>query len=77
LAKSCFDFLGYFSSVPINCLLVRNQMLENSFLIDTQMKNFDTKVPVTSLIESLAKAQFCSAMLVLLNLVQLYLFFKL
>nr|YP_006280742.1 maturase K [Oryza rufipogon]AEI53074.1 maturase K [Oryza rufipogon] len=60
LENSCFDFLGYFSSVPINSLLVRNQMLENSFLIDTQMKKFDTKVPVTPLIGSLAKAQFCT-----------------
>nr|CCC54667.1 maturase K [Olyra sp. Hodkinson s.n.] len=60
LANSCFDFLGYLSSVPINTLLVRNQMLENSFLIDTRMKKFDTIVPATPLIRSLSKAQFCT-----------------
>ncbi|XBH84898.1 hypothetical protein VPH35_072958 [Triticum aestivum] len=38
LANSCFDFMGYLSSVPKSSLLVRNQMLENSFLIDTRMK---------------------------------------
>uniref|UniRef100_I2FL72 Maturase K n=30 Tax=Stipeae TaxID=147383 RepID=I2FL72_9POAL len=60
LANSCFDFLGYLSSVPKSPLLVRNQMLENSFLIDTQMKKFDTTVPATPLIGSLSKAQFCT-----------------
>nr|YP_009386537.1 maturase K [Cymbopogon flexuosus]ARS86694.1 maturase K [Cymbopogon flexuosus] len=60
LTNSCFDFLGYLSSVPINTLLVRNQMLENSFLIDTRMKKFDTTVPATPLVGSLSKAQFCT-----------------
>nr|UEN67869.1 maturase K [Ehrharta erecta] len=60
LANSCFDFLGYLSSVPKNPLLVRNQMLENSFLIDTQINKFDTTVPSTPLIGSLVKAQFCT-----------------
>nr|AKH04830.1 maturase K [Pariana sp. PFM-2015] len=60
LANSCFDFLGYLSSVTINTLLVRNQMLENLFLIDTRMKKFDTIVPATPLIRSLSKAQFCT-----------------
>ncbi|KQK17259.1 hypothetical protein BRADI_1g33306v3, partial [Brachypodium distachyon] len=41
-------------------LLVRNQMLENSFLIDTRMIKFDTIVPATLLIGSLSKAQFCT-----------------
>jgi hypothetical protein len=58
LTNSCFDFLGYLSSVPINTLLVRNQMLENSFLIDTRMKKFDTTVLATPLVGSLSKAQF-------------------
>ncbi|KAL6623107.1 hypothetical protein ACP70R_032986 [Stipagrostis hirtigluma subsp. patula] len=60
LTNSCFDFLGYFSSVPINPFLVRNQILENFFLIDIRMKKFDTRVPVTPLIGSLSKAQFCT-----------------
>nr|SAP09943.1 maturase [Brachypodium distachyon]SAP10445.1 maturase [Brachypodium distachyon]SAP11531.1 maturase [Brachypodium distachyon]SAP11615.1 maturase [Brachypodium distachyon]SAP13202.1 maturase [Brachypodium distachyon] len=60
LANSCFDFLGYLSSVPKSPLLVRNQMLENSFLIDTRMIKFDTIVPATLLIGSLSKAQFCT-----------------
>nr|YP_009156355.1 maturase K [Brachyelytrum aristosum]AAF66171.1 maturase [Brachyelytrum erectum]AJV89260.1 maturase K [Brachyelytrum aristosum] len=58
LANSCFDFLGYLSSVPKKPLLVRNQMLENSFLIDTRMKKLDTIAPATSLIGALSKAQF-------------------
>ncbi|KAG2589824.1 hypothetical protein PVAP13_5NG317884 [Panicum virgatum] len=62
LTTSCFDFLGYLPSVPINTLLVRNQMLENSFLIDTRMKKFDTTVPTTSLVGSLSKAQFCTGL---------------
>jgi hypothetical protein len=33
-------------------------MLENSFLIDTRMKKFDTIVLATLLIGSLSKAQF-------------------
>nr|YP_009308976.1 maturase K [Joinvillea ascendens]AOS86718.1 maturase K [Joinvillea ascendens] len=60
LSNSCFDFLGYLSSVLINPLLVRNQMLENSFLIDTRIKKFDTIVPGIPLIGSLSKAQFCT-----------------
>ncbi|XP_044394635.1 maturase K-like [Triticum aestivum] len=60
LANSCFDFMGYLSSVPKISLLVRNQMLENSFLIDTRMKKFDTIVPATLLIGYLSKAQFCT-----------------
>nr|YP_010547779.1 maturase K [Diplachne fusca]AAK60036.1 maturase [Diplachne fusca]UYL23845.1 maturase K [Diplachne fusca] len=60
LTNSCFDFLGYRSSVPINTFLVRNQMLENFYLIDTRMKKFDTTAPATPLIGSLSKAQFCT-----------------
>nr|QBL05694.1 maturase K [Eriachne pauciflora] len=60
LTNSCFGFLGYLSSVPKNTLLVRNQMLENSFLIYIQMKKFDTTIPATPLIGSLSEAQFCT-----------------
>nr|CAP19851.1 maturase K [Cranichis ciliata] len=55
-----FSFLGYFLSVPKNTLVVRNQMLENSFLIKTFTKKLDTIAPVISLIGSLSKAQFCT-----------------
>nr|ABB83580.1 maturase K [Ecdeiocolea monostachya] len=60
LTNSYFSFLGYLSSVLINPLLVRNQMLENSFLIDTRIKKLDTIVPGVLLIGSLSKAQFCT-----------------
>nr|ABB83585.1 maturase K [Georgeantha hexandra] len=60
LAKSCFDFLGYLSSVLINPLLVRNQMLENAFLMDVQIQKLDTIVPDILLIRSLSKARFCT-----------------
>jgi hypothetical protein len=35
-------------------------MLENSFLIDTQMQKLDTIVPATVLVGYLSKAQFCT-----------------
>nr|WNT99004.1 maturase K [Ctenium concinnum]WNT99088.1 maturase K [Ctenium concinnum]CCD31762.1 maturase K [Ctenium concinnum] len=60
LTNSCFDFLGYHSSVPINTFLIRNQMLDNFFRIDIRMKKFDTTASATPLIGSLSKAQFCT-----------------
>nr|QWV53987.1 maturase K [Microchilus sparreorum] len=60
LPNYSFSFLGYFLSVKKKTLLVRNQMLENSFLINTLTKKLDTIVPVISLIGSLSKAQFCT-----------------
>nr|AEX96246.1 maturase K [Maianthemum stellatum]AGL72686.1 maturase-like protein [Maianthemum stellatum] len=60
LSNYSFYFLGYLSSLLLNLSAVRNQMLENSFLIDTITKKFDTIVPVIFLIGSLAKAQFCT-----------------
>nr|AUD07910.1 maturase K [Poaephyllum podochiloides] len=62
LPNYSFSFLGYFSSVLKNPLVVRNQMLENSFLINTLSKKLDTIVPVISLIGSLSKAQFCTVL---------------
>nr|AUD07937.1 maturase K [Pinalia globulifera] len=62
LPNYSFSFLGYFSSVLKNTLVVRNQMLENSFLINTLTKKLDTIVPVISLIGSLSKAQFCTVL---------------
>nr|YP_009864306.1 maturase K [Ripogonum scandens]QKE32301.1 maturase K [Ripogonum scandens]WHM50200.1 maturase K [Ripogonum scandens]WHM50284.1 maturase K [Ripogonum scandens] len=60
LSNYSFYFMGYFSSVLINPSAVKNQMLENSFLIDTVIKKFDTIVPVIPLIGSLSKAKFCT-----------------
>nr|AZP74012.1 maturase K [Astelia pumila] len=60
LSNYSFYFLGYLSNVLINTLAVRNQMLENSFLIDTITNKFDTIVPVILLIGSLSKAKFCT-----------------
>nr|AXK15701.1 maturase K [Cryptanthus diamantinensis] len=60
LLNYSFYFLGYLSSVLRNPLVVRNQMLENSFLIETGIKKFDTIVPVIPLIGSLSKAKFCT-----------------
>nr|YP_009732655.1 maturase K [Magnolia wilsonii]QHU76999.1 maturase K [Magnolia wilsonii] len=53
-------FLGYLSSVRLNTSVVRIQMLENSFLIDTSINKFETLVPIIPLIGSVAKAKFCN-----------------
>nr|YP_009130024.1 maturase K [Campynema lineare]AJV88493.1 maturase K [Campynema lineare] len=55
-----FYFMGYLSSVLINPLAVNNQMLENSFLINTVTNKLDTIVPAIPLIGSLSKAKFCT-----------------
>nr|YP_009129761.1 maturase K [Vanilla planifolia]AID52164.1 maturase K [Vanilla planifolia]QII90205.1 maturase K [Vanilla planifolia] len=57
-----FSFLGYFSSVLKNTLVVRNQMLGNCFLINIPIQKLDTTAPVISLIGSLSKAKFCTLM---------------
>nr|YP_010918636.1 maturase K [Drummondita fulva]WAJ50264.1 maturase K [Drummondita fulva] len=62
LAKYSINFLGYLSGVPFNSLVVRSQMLENSFLIGNYMKKVDTTVPIIYLIGSLTKARFCTAL---------------
>nr|QTX95047.1 maturase K [Toona sinensis]UZS90973.1 maturase K [Toona sinensis] len=62
LDKHSINFLGYLSSVRLNLLVVRSQMLENSFIIDNTMKKVDTTVPIIHLIGSLTKARFCNAL---------------
>nr|ABD92117.1 maturase K [Disa buchenaviana] len=62
LSNYSFSFLGYFLSVLKNTLVVRNQMLENSFLINTPIKKLDTIALVISLIGALSKAQFCTVL---------------
>nr|AIW04612.1 maturase K [Dionysia gaubae] len=60
LSNHSFDLLGYLSSVRLTSSMVRNQMLENAFLIANASKNFDTIVPIIPLIGSLSKAKFCN-----------------
>nr|AAL60266.1 maturase [Trisetella scobina] len=62
LPNYSFSFMGYFSSVRKNTLVVRNQMLENSFLINTLTHKLDTIVPAISLIGSLSKAKICTVL---------------
>nr|CDF76519.1 maturase K [Cryptocarya pluricostata] len=60
LSNHPFHFMGYLSSVRLNSSVVRSQMLENSFRVDTPIKKFETTVPIIPLIGSLAKAKFCN-----------------
>nr|Q9G0R3.1 RecName: Full=Maturase K; AltName: Full=Intron maturase [Liquidambar styraciflua]AAG23346.1 maturase [Liquidambar styraciflua]AAG23347.1 maturase [Liquidambar styraciflua] len=62
LSNHSLYFLGYISSVGLNPSVVRNQMLENSFIIDNAIKKFDIIVPIIPLIGSLAKAKFCNVL---------------
>nr|ABD92180.1 maturase K [Disa perplexa] len=62
LPNYSFSFLGYFLSILKNTLVVRNQMLENSFFINTPINKLDTIAPVISLIGALSKAQFCTVL---------------
>nr|ASW30754.1 maturase K [Vatica sp. JH-2017]ASW30755.1 maturase K [Vatica sp. JH-2017]ASW30762.1 maturase K [Vatica chinensis]ASW30763.1 maturase K [Vatica chinensis] len=61
LSKNSLDFLGYRSSMQLDSLVVRSQMLENSFIVDNVMKKLETKIPILALIGSLSKAKFCNA----------------
>uniref|UniRef100_UPI0030FF0CBE maturase K n=1 Tax=Manekia incurva TaxID=1072615 RepID=UPI0030FF0CBE len=60
LYNRSFHFLGYVSSVRRNLSVVRSQMLENAFLIETSVKKFETIAPIISLIGSLSKENFCN-----------------
>nr|YP_008994462.1 maturase K [Hypseocharis bilobata]AGV02892.1 maturase K [Hypseocharis bilobata]AKF42899.1 maturase K [Hypseocharis bilobata] len=60
LSQHSLNFLGYLLSVRLNPLVVRSQILENAFLIDNAMNKFETIIPISSLIGSLAKAKFCN-----------------
>jgi hypothetical protein len=62
LFKHSLDFLGYLSSVRLNPSVVRSQMLEKSFIIDSVMKKLDTIIPIIPLIGSLAKSRFCNTL---------------
>nr|ACU30492.1 maturase K [Silene niceensis] len=60
LSTHCLDFIGFLSSVQLTSSVVRSQMLENAFIIDNTIKRFDPKIPISTLIGSLSKAQFCN-----------------
>nr|CBY93638.1 maturase K [Ouret lanata] len=60
LSNYSLDFMGFLSSVRFNSLVIRSQMLENSFLLENIRKKFDTIVPISPLVGSLAKSQFCN-----------------
>nr|QVX27723.1 maturase K [Rheum nobile] len=56
------EFMGFLLSVRLNPSVVRSQMLENAFLIDNGIKEFETLVPIMPLIGLLAKAKFCNVL---------------
>nr|QUB02573.1 maturase K [Siderasis fuscata] len=60
LSNFSFYFSGYLASILKNPLVVRNKMLDNLFIMDILTKKFDTIVPISVLIGSLSKAQFCT-----------------
>nr|YP_009540274.1 maturase K [Ricotia carnosula]AYQ22277.1 maturase K [Ricotia carnosula] len=62
LSKDNLEFLGYLSSLRLNPLMVRSQMLENSYLIDNVRIKLDSKIPISSIIGSLAKDKFCNVL---------------
>nr|YP_010468154.1 maturase K [Urtica membranacea]UVF31094.1 maturase K [Urtica membranacea] len=60
LCKRSLGFLGYLSCMRINLSLVRSQMLEISFILDNAMNKMEPLIPISALIGSLAKIQFCN-----------------
>ncbi|CAN6886137.1 unnamed protein product [Brassica oleracea] len=62
LSKDNLEFLGYLSSLRLNPLVVRSQMIENSFLIDNVRIKLDSNIPISSIIGSLAKDKFCNVL---------------
>lgn len=62
LDERSFYFFFYIFSVQLNPLVVRSQMLDNSFLIYSVIKKFDTTVPIIVLIRLLIKTKFCNAL---------------
>nr|QEG99357.1 maturase K [Eremogone juncea] len=62
LSTHFLDFMGFLSSVQPTSSVVRSQMLEKGFLIDNKIKKFEPKIPISPLIGSLVKAQFCNGL---------------
>nr|QXI89124.1 maturase K [Gentiana aristata] len=60
LVNHSLDFMFYLVSVRLKSLMIRSEMLENSFLIHNPLKKFETYVPILPLIRSLFKDNFCN-----------------
>ncbi|KAI3943347.1 hypothetical protein MKW92_053748 [Papaver armeniacum] len=60
LSNHSLELLSYLASVRLNPSVVRSQMIESTFIMDICIKKFDTKVPIISLVGSLAKTKFCN-----------------
>nr|CBI71370.1 maturase K [Genlisea subglabra] len=59
-SKHSMDFWGYCSNVRMNLLVVRSQILQNSFVMNNTINKFDTRVSIIPLIRALSKAKFCN-----------------
>nr|SPP68594.1 maturase K [Gossypianthus lanuginosus] len=62
LSNYSLDFMGFLSNVRFNSSVIRSQMLENSFLLENIRNKFDTIVPISPLVGSLAKSKFCNVL---------------
>nr|CAD0393126.1 maturase K [Lithophila muscoides] len=62
LSNYSLDFMGFLSSVRFNSSVIRSQILENSFLLENIRNKFDTIVPISPLVGSLAKSKFCNVL---------------
>lgn len=62
LSRNSFDLMGYLSSMRCHSLVIRSQMLEDSFLVDNAIKKLETRIPIRSLVGVLSKLQFCTAL---------------
>nr|YP_011004116.1 maturase K [Crassula volkensii]WPS93379.1 maturase K [Crassula volkensii] len=60
LSNHSLDFLGYLSNLGFSFSVVRSQLLDNSLLINNPRKQLYIRVPIRSLISSLAKDKFCN-----------------
>nr|QWW34191.1 maturase K [Tradescantia ohiensis] len=60
LSNFSFYLSGYLASILKNPLVITNKMLDNSFRMNILTKKFDTIVPISPLMGSLSKAQFCT-----------------
>nr|ASW30599.1 maturase K [Cistus laurifolius] len=62
LSKNSLDLMGYLSSMRFTSLVIRSQMLEDSFLVDNAMKKLEIRIPIRSLVVALSKLQLCTAL---------------
>jgi len=62
LSKNSLDLMGYLSRIRFTSLVIRSQMLEDSFLVDNVMKKLEIRIPIRSLLGALYKLQLCNAL---------------